>query len=121
MACIGVFQAYYTTHQLRDYPANTIGWIPSAETFLLFLGVPVFGGLFDRLGPTVILVVGTVLHVGGLLGLASCEAYGQIFAAQSIVRALGTGATAPPPSAPGSAPGGVSPSASSAPGAPWTP
>lgn len=92
MTCIGVFQAYYATHQLRDYPASTIGWIPLAETFLLFLGVPVFGGLSDRLGPTVILVVGTVLHVGGLLGLASCETYGQIFAAQSIVSAMGTGA-----------------------------
>lgn len=66
--------------------------IPSAETFLLFLGVPIFGGLFDRLGPTLLLIIGTVLHVGGLLGLANCQTYGQIFAAQSIVSAMGTGA-----------------------------
>ncbi|KAI0149831.1 MFS general substrate transporter [Hypoxylon sp. NC0597] len=92
ITCIGVFQAYYSTHQLRDYNASTIGWIPSAETFMLFLGVPIFGGLFDRLGPTVILIIGTVLHVGGLLGVANCQTYGQIFAAQSIVSAMGTGA-----------------------------
>ncbi|OTA99694.1 hypothetical protein M426DRAFT_67314 [Hypoxylon sp. CI-4A] len=92
ITCIGVFQAYYSTHQLRDYSASTIGWIPSAETFLLFLGVPIFGGLFDRLGPRVILVIGTVLHVGGLLGTANCRTYGQFFAAQSIVSAMGTGA-----------------------------
>ncbi|KAI1772658.1 MFS general substrate transporter [Hypoxylon cercidicola] len=92
ITCIGVFQAYYSTHQLREYSASTVGWIPSAETFLLFLGVPIFGGLFDRLGPTVILIIGTVLHVGGLLGVANCETYGQFFAAQSIVSAMGTGA-----------------------------
>lgn len=92
ITCIGVFQAYYSTHQLRDYSASTVGWISSAEVTLLFLGVPIFGALFDRLGPTVILVVGTALHVGGLLGVASCRTYGQIFAAQSIVSAMGTGA-----------------------------
>ncbi|KAI1416213.1 MFS general substrate transporter [Hypoxylon sp. FL1857] len=92
ITCIGVFQAYYSTHQLRDYSASTVGWIPSAETFMLFLGVPIFGGLFDRLGPTVILIIGTVLHVGGLLGVANCQTYGQFFAAQSIVSAMGTGA-----------------------------
>ncbi|KAI1214337.1 MFS general substrate transporter [Annulohypoxylon truncatum] len=92
ITCIGVFQAYYSTHQLRDYNASDVGWITSAETFLLFLGVPIFGGLFDRLGPTVILIIGTVLHVGGLLGVANCRTYGQFFAAQSIVSAMGTGA-----------------------------
>jgi MFS family permease len=92
ITCIGVFQAYYSTHQLRDYSASTVGWISSAETTLLFLGVPIFGALFDRLGPTVILVIGTALHVGGLLGVASCRTYGQFFAAQSVVSAMGTGA-----------------------------
>jgi MFS family permease len=92
VTCIGVFQAYYSTHQLREYSASTVGWIPSAETFLLFLGVPIFGGLFDRLGPTVILIIGTVLHVGGLLGVANCRTYVQFFFAQSVVSAMGTGA-----------------------------
>lgn len=92
ITCIGVFQAYYSTHQLRHYSASDVGWIPSAETFMLFLGVPIFGGLFDRLGPTIILIIGTVLHVGGLLGVANCQTFGQFFAAQSIVSAMGTGA-----------------------------
>ncbi|KAI0405424.1 MFS general substrate transporter [Xylaria palmicola] len=90
--CIGVFQAYYSTHQLSSYSASTIGWIPSVETFFLFLGVPIFGGLFDYLGPTVLLIIGTILHVGGLLGLANCQTYVQIFFAQSFVSAIGTGA-----------------------------
>lgn len=89
---IGVFQAYYASHQLREYSASTIGWIPSVESFFLFLGVPIFGGLFDRVGPTVLLIVGTTLHVGGLLGLASSTTYVQIFFTQSVVSAIGTGA-----------------------------
>jgi MFS family permease len=92
ITCIGIFQAYYATHQLRGYAMSTIGWIPSVETFFLFLGVPIFGGLFDRLGPTVLLAIGTILHVGGLLGLANCETYVQILFAQSVVSAIGTGA-----------------------------
>ncbi|XXH04084.1 2-oxoglutarate-dependent dioxygenase asL3 [Hypoxylon texense] len=92
ITCIGVFQAYYSTHQLSQYSASTVGWIPSAETFLLFLGVPIFGGLFDRLGPTVILIIGTILHVAGLIGTANCTTYSQFFASQSVVSAMGTGA-----------------------------
>lgn len=92
ITCIGVFQAYYSTHQLEAYSASTVGWIPSAETFLLFLGVPVFGGLSDRLGPTWLLAIGTVLHVGGLLGAANATTYAQFFGTQSVVSAMGTGA-----------------------------
>ncbi|KAK3387410.1 putative monocarboxylate permease [Podospora didyma] len=92
ITCIGVFQAYYGTHQLQAYSASAVGWIPSAETFLLFLGVPVFGGLFDRLGPTWLLAVGTVLHVGGLLGAAHATTYAQLFGTQGVVSATGTGA-----------------------------
>ncbi|GAW17170.1 hypothetical protein ANO14919_066220 [Xylariales sp. No.14919] len=90
--CIGVFQAYYSTHQLRNYSASAIGWIPSVETFFLFLGVPIFGGLFDYLGPTVLLIIGGIMHVGGLFGLANSETYVQIFFTQSVISAVGTGA-----------------------------
>ncbi|KAI0542544.1 major facilitator superfamily domain-containing protein [Xylaria digitata] len=92
VTCIGVFQAYYSTHQLVSYSSSAIGWIPSVETFFLFLGVPIFGGLIDHLGPTILLIIGTILHVGGLLGLANCQTYVQIFFAQSVVSAVGTGA-----------------------------
>ncbi|KAI1359886.1 MFS general substrate transporter [Xylaria arbuscula] len=89
---IGVFQAHYSTHQLRSYTPSTIAWIPSVETAMLFLGVCVFGSLFDALGPTLLLAIGTVLHVGGLLGLASATTYPQIFFTQSVISAAGTGA-----------------------------
>ncbi|KAL9615530.1 MAG: hypothetical protein Q9167_000043 [Letrouitia subvulpina] len=37
--CIGVFQAYYQTHQLRAYSPSTIAWIPSLTVFFMFAGV----------------------------------------------------------------------------------
>ena len=29
--CIGIFQNYYQSHQLSNYPPSTIAWIPSTE------------------------------------------------------------------------------------------
>ena len=29
--CIGVFQDYYQTHQLREYTPSTVAWIPSLQ------------------------------------------------------------------------------------------
>ncbi|KAI4210181.1 MAG: hypothetical protein LQ351_006935 [Letrouitia transgressa] len=37
--CIGVFQAYYQTHQLRAYSPSTVAWIPSLTVFFMFAGV----------------------------------------------------------------------------------
>lgn len=38
---IGVFQAYYETHQLKSYSTSTVTWITSLETFMMFFGVGV--------------------------------------------------------------------------------
>lgn len=38
---IGVFQAYYQTHQLKNLAPSTISWIPSLEVFMMFVGVGV--------------------------------------------------------------------------------
>lgn len=40
---IGVFQAYYETHQLKNYSSSTISWITSLEIFfMLFMARPSF-------------------------------------------------------------------------------
>ena len=36
---IGVFQDYYQSHQLSGFSSSTIAWIPSLQTFVMFLGV----------------------------------------------------------------------------------
>lgn len=41
---IGVFQAYYQTHQLQDISPSTVSWITSLEVFNMFAGVCVVLG-----------------------------------------------------------------------------
>ena len=36
---IGVFQAYYQTHQLKKMSPSTVSWITSLEVFMMFVGV----------------------------------------------------------------------------------
>lgn len=51
ISSVGLFQAYWQTHQLSAYTTRDIGWISAVNVFLnLFLGVQI-GPLFDRYGP----------------------------------------------------------------------
>lgn len=75
MNSTGVLQNYFATHQLSGYTASAVGWIPGLFTFFgLALSVQV-GPLFDRYGPTWILISGTACYVAGLLVLAECRLY----------------------------------------------
>ena len=44
----GVFQEYYTTHQLRGQSPDKIAWIGSLSAFLQFTASAIRGPLFDR-------------------------------------------------------------------------
>src|SRR5690242_3211949 len=41
--CLGIFQNYYQTHQLRDYSPSSIAWIASIEIFTMFFPGPIVG------------------------------------------------------------------------------
>ena len=34
--CVGVFQEYYSTHQLKQYSASDVAWIPALQSTDLF-------------------------------------------------------------------------------------
>ena len=36
---IGVFQNYYQANQLSAYSTSTVSWIPSTESFMMFIWV----------------------------------------------------------------------------------
>jgi MFS family permease len=90
--CIGVFQQYYQQHLLLGYASSTISWIPSMEVFMMFLGGPVTGKIFDNYGPRWLLIVGSFLHVFGLMMTSLSTQYYQFILAQGIVSALGASA-----------------------------
>ncbi|KAF7585204.1 hypothetical protein BBP40_011751 [Aspergillus hancockii] len=86
---IGVFQDYYQNNQLRSYSASSISWILSLEPFVLFAAGLVIGRLFDNYGPKWLLLIGTFLHVFGLMMTSVSKAYYQFILAQGICSPLG--------------------------------
>ncbi|KAJ5621358.1 monocarboxylate permease [Penicillium herquei] len=89
--CVGVFQAYYQTHQLQDDSPSTVSWIPSVSMFMLFITGPFIGRIFDKTGPKSLLLVGTFLHVFGLMMASLATKYYQFLLSQAICSPLGAG------------------------------
>ncbi|MCJ1253958.1 hypothetical protein MMC24_001772 [Lignoscripta atroalba] len=90
--CIGVFQDYYQEHELSRYSASTVSWIPSLETFMMFLGGPIFGKIYDNYGPRYLLLAGSFLHVFGLMMTSISTEYYQFILAQGICSPIGASA-----------------------------
>ncbi|KAJ2975248.1 hypothetical protein NQ176_g5629 [Zarea fungicola] len=80
--CIGVFQDYYQHHQLAAYSPSTIAWIPSTESFMMFFMGPLVGKMTDDLGPRIPILIGSFLHVFGLMMTSLAKEYYQILLAQ---------------------------------------
>ncbi|KAF1973027.1 MFS general substrate transporter [Bimuria novae-zelandiae CBS 107.79] len=87
--CVGVFQSYYETHQLRDKSSSQIAWISSLQIFVMFFPGPIVGFLFDNHGPKYMIVAGTFFHVFGLMMTSLCKEYYQFILAQGICSPLG--------------------------------
>jgi MFS family permease len=62
------------------------------EVFVMFLGGPIFGKLFDNYGPRYILLFGTFCHVFGLMMTSLSTQYYQILLAQGVCSAIGASA-----------------------------
>ncbi|KAI0136127.1 MFS general substrate transporter [Hypoxylon sp. NC0597] len=84
-----VFESYFSTHQLAGYDSSTIGWIFSVYLFIVFFfGIQV-GPIFDRYGPRLSVLAGSLLVVASQLLLGLCEQYYQILLTYSILGGLG--------------------------------
>ncbi|KAL4990351.1 major facilitator superfamily domain-containing protein [Aspergillus falconensis] len=92
ISCIGVFIDYYKTHLLQGVSTSAITWITSLEYFMMFFGGPFVGVLFDNFGPHLILLIGSFLHIFGLMMFSISSKYYQILLAQGICSPIGTSA-----------------------------
>lgn len=72
MNTIGAFQAYLSTHQLRDYSQGTIGWIFSLYVFLAFFCGIQIGPVFDAKGPRLLVFAGTIFLLASSFLLGIC-------------------------------------------------
>ena len=102
--CVGVFQNYYQTHQLKEYTASEIAWIPALQSmsslschpvllttlvFFMLFGGTFVGRIFDTSGPRYLLLVGAFLHVFGLMMTSLSTKYYQLLLSQAICSSIG--------------------------------
>lgn len=89
LSSIGVFQTYYEQHLLRSYSPSTISWILSSQVFILSGTAPILGKIFDSYGSNALIVIGTFLHIFGIMMISLSKSYYQVFLSQSICSGLG--------------------------------
>ncbi|KAK1240371.1 hypothetical protein MKX07_004399 [Trichoderma sp. CBMAI-0711] len=87
--CVGVFQEYYETHQLASFSPSTVSWIPAVSMFTIFLAGPFVGQLFDHYGPRTLLLLGSIVHVLGLMMASISSKYYHFLLSQSICSPIG--------------------------------
>ena len=88
---IGVMENFIERNQLSSTSSSTVGWIFSIFSFVNFASCIFSGTYFDRNGAKGPLIVGSVLHVGGLFGMANSTELWQFILSFSIVTGLGNG------------------------------
>ena len=102
--CVGIFQDYYQAHQLKEYSASNIAWIPALQSkssssyypivltmlvFFMLFGGTFVGRAFDSYGPRYLLMGGTFLHVFGLMMTSISKKYYQLLLSQAICSSIG--------------------------------
>ena len=90
LSSIGVFQTYYELEMLPSYSTSKISWILSVQVFTLSVLAPVNGKIFDSYGCRALIIIGSFLHVFGLMMVSISHKYYQIFLAQSICSGIGS-------------------------------
>ncbi|KAL7918329.1 major facilitator superfamily domain-containing protein [Trichoderma austrokoningii] len=91
---IGVFQEYYQTDLLSSYSSSTISWIPSLLVAIVMgllnsIQGPFVGALYDHFGPRWLLLIGSLLHIFGVMMASLGTEYYQILLAQGVCSAVG--------------------------------
>lgn len=89
---VGIFQQYYEEGPLHNYSPSQISWIPALQIFFMSFMGPFIGVLFDRYGPEKLLIVGSFLHVFGLMMASISTKYYQFLLSQGVCSAIGVAA-----------------------------
>ncbi|EEY23457.1 riboflavin transporter MCH5 [Verticillium alfalfae VaMs.102] len=91
---VGVFQAYYVSDALKEYPSSTISWVTGVFLWTLNFMPVIFGRVYDRFGPKWIVVGGTLTYVFGMMMVSLSTEFWHFFLAMSIVAPIGSSAAA---------------------------
>lgn len=90
LASNGVFLSYWSSNQLADTPNSTVAWINGVHLFLTwFLALPI-GIVFDKHGSNVLLIVGSILYLAGIFGMAESSRFWHFMTTYGIVAGVGS-------------------------------
>jgi len=84
----GVFQEYYTTHQLSHYPPDKIAWIGSLSIFIQFAGGALAGPLFDRFGAALVIRPAAVFYIVAMMLTSLCTEYWHFMLCQGVLMGM---------------------------------
>ncbi|CAM9020267.1 unnamed protein product [Wickerhamomyces anomalus] len=87
---IGSIQTYISSNQLSGISGSVTGWIFSIYLAIAGYGCVFSGTLFDRLGRTFPMLIGTILYSVGLFATAECTTVYQFILAFGVCVGLGT-------------------------------
>ncbi|CAD0092189.1 unnamed protein product [Aureobasidium vineae] len=81
----GIFQEYYHAHQLLKNSEFDILWIGSFSICAMYLSSPAVGITYDKVGPNMLLIIGSIGALFAILMVSLCNEYYQVFLAQALV------------------------------------
>lgn len=81
----GIFQEYYHEHQLSNKSDFDISWIGSFAICAMYLTSPAVGVAYDRTGPNLLVIIGSVGVLFAIFMTSLCKEFYQFFLAQALV------------------------------------
>ncbi|KAI0738848.1 MFS general substrate transporter [Daedaleopsis nitida] len=91
LTAFGVFETWYSEHQLSDVAPSTISWIGSIQLWILYFSGAFLGRIFDAYGPHVILIPGSILLVFSTMITSVCTKFYQFLIVQGLLTGLSYG------------------------------
>ncbi|KAF8477610.1 MFS monocarboxylate transporter [Kalaharituber pfeilii] len=79
MNTMGTFQTYLAENDLKDHSHSSIGWIFGTHPFLAFLCGVKIGPIFDKHGPRLLVLAGSIGLIAMFFIMSICKEFYQYF------------------------------------------
>lgn len=92
---MSAIETYISSHQLKGISQSSVGWVFSIYTFISLFFCIFMGNFFDKRGPRLPILLGTVLTFVGIFITGNCEEIYQFILAFGIIAGIGNAVQIP--------------------------